>query len=537
MLNFQGTVNRVKSGVAGAAQRVVNAWSAPGGERRRWPPPEDEQRLADYQTYRNLHRGEHETVYVTDGGYSYDDERPYVTVNMAGEITDLMVDRLFGNMPKITAGKGQRAKGKGDNGGQGAKGKGQGGTANGNGNGEGAEHEVDPVADWIDGLITRSNLHSLLIRLATGTSYRGDGALKVRGDKRRGTTITAISPSYLFLTTDPDDTDTITEATIGYLRWREKQAYLFQEIHTPGLIEWALYELRSAGASGTYSYHPEDDRVELNTLDELAGWPDAQATGIDEILIVPIALGGDDEGGIYGRSDYADIIGLQGELNNRVTQEAEILDKHADPFMYGPPSLLNEKGVIDNRNRYVNVNPGEPEPGYLVWDGQLLAVNQQIVRLIQHIVLTAGLSPESFQMDQQGGAESGRALRMRQHRTADAVEMRQIVYGEALARAMSIASKLDRGAPALEPQEINIEWADGLPTDPVEEIEGTSIEVQSQLLSRRTAIQSLHPQWSEERVEEELEEIQGERGASATRIGLGAGIEPVTAETTVASGE
>ena len=92
MLNFQGTVNRVKSGVASAAQRVVNAWSAPGSGRLRWPPPEDEQRLADYQTYRNLYGGEHETVFVADGGYSYDDERPYVTINMAGEITDLMVD-------------------------------------------------------------------------------------------------------------------------------------------------------------------------------------------------------------------------------------------------------------------------------------------------------------------------------------------------------------------------------------------------------------------------------------------------------------
>ncbi len=341
--------------------------------------------------------------------------------------------------------------------------------------------------------------------------------------------ITAVPPSYLFLTPDPDDTDTITEAMIGYLRWDGRQPYLFQEIHTPGLIDWRLYELRSAGASGTYSYDPESDRVELETLEALTGWPDTEKTGVDEILIVPISLGGDDEGTIYGRSDYADIIGLQGELNNRATQEAEILDKHADPFMSGPPSMLDEQGVIDNRNRYISVGPGDEPPSYLVWDGQLLAVNQQIVRIMQHIVLTAGLSPESFQMDQQGGAESGRALRMRQHRTADAVEMRQIIYGQALRRAISIASKL--GGPALEPQEINVEWADGLPADPVEEIEGISIEVQSGLLSKRTAIQSLHPQWSEERVEQELGQIQSDRGASATRIGLGAGIEAVEGDT------
>ncbi|GAH34244.1 unnamed protein product, partial [marine sediment metagenome] len=211
---------------------------------------------------------------------------------------------------------------------------------------------------------------SRLIRLGTGTSYRGDGALKLRRDEKRGVTITTVSPSYLFLTSDPDDTDTITRATIGYLRWREKQAYLFHEIHTPGIIEWALYEVRKAGASGTYSYHLEDDRVPLDTLEELRGWPDLQRTGVKEILIVPIALGGDDEGAIYGRSDYADIIGLQGELNNRVTQEAEILDKHADPWMSGPPSMLDEKGSIDNQSRYISITPGDEPPSYLVWDGQ-----------------------------------------------------------------------------------------------------------------------------------------------------------------------
>lgn len=518
-MDFRGIVNRVQTGVATAGERLVNAWSGRDDGLQRWPPPEDVDRLRRYDTYRNVYHGEHETVYVREGGYSYDDERPYVTVNMAGEITDLMVDRLFGNMPKIT-GPALRAPAPATTG--------FGRQAPSPEEEEAATESAsqDPVAEWIDGLISRSNLHSLLIRLGTGTSYRGDGALKVRQDEKRGLTITAVSPSCLFLKTDPDDTEIISQATIGYLKWREKQAYLFQEIHIPGLIEWALYELRTGGASRTYSYNPEHDRVPLNTLDELAGWPDLRRTGVDEILIVPICLGGDDEGSTYGRSDYADIIGLQGELNNRVTQEAEILDKHADPWLSGPPSMLDEEGVIDNRNRYISIGPGDERPGYLVWDGQLVAVNQQIVRLINHIILTAGLSPESFQVDTAGGAESGRALRMRQHRTADAVGLRQIVYGEALRRVISIGSKLGGAAgAALEPQDINIEWPDGLPADPLEEIERTSLEVQARLLSRRTAIENLHPDWTEERIDEELAQIDGEKQSGERRIGLGAGIQ------------
>ena len=521
-----------------------NSWT-PGSGLVRWPPPEERARLRAYTTYADLYRGEHETVYVRRGGYTYDWTRPYVTVNLCGEITDLMVDRLFGEMPRITAGGREKGTAEGE-------------TANGTADGTGGNgvpplqatasgRTTNGVDDWIDELVTRSGLHSRLIRVATGTSYRGDGALKVRWTKERGVTITSVSPQFLFLETDADDTETIAQATIGYVRWGQvetstaagrmpaprragetgtaqtkRQGYLFLEIHVPGQIAYELYRLRGTAYSGEYSYHPTQDRVPLATLPDLANWPEIQPTGIDQLLIVPIALGADDEGDVYGRSDYADIEGLQGELNNRVTQRAEVLDKHADPWMFGPPSVPDADGNIEQHDRYIQLMKGESAPGYLIWDGSLQAVREEIQDLVQEIVLTAGLSPESFQLVE-GGAESGRALKLRQFRTASAVQMRQIVYGEALQKTVSVASKLavakgETGASSLEPEDVLIVWQDSLPQDRFEEVQTASIEVDSGLASRRTSIRRLHPEMTDAEIEEELARIEEEAAAARPAV-------------------
>lgn len=419
------------------------------------------------------------------------------------------------------------------------EGNGNGGGTAGNGERQAQIAAPDPVAEWIAHLREVSQLDQLLVKLATGTSYRGDGALKVRYDgKRHEILIGTVRPSLLFLEPEEDDSDKLASAMIAYVRWGPDRPYLFQEIHMPGVIENRLYELHG-DLSGEYGFDPAKDRRELTTLEATAHLVDLQATGVDEILIVPIALGGSDDSGIYGRSDYVDIHPLQGELNNRATQRAEILDKHADPWMFGPASLLDEDGALDPMNRYVNVDQGEVPPGYITWDGQLVAVREELRDAVQDIIFTAGLSPESFQL-QEGGAESGRALKLRQHRTASAVRGRQKIYGPAICRAVSLASKLANSTeidsqagslrhevPVLEPEEIGIGWQDGLPEDQSEAVERESAAVMGGLSSKRSAMRRLYADWSDEQIEEELEAIAGERQGGARRIGLGEGIEAV----------
>lgn len=471
-----------------------------------WPPPADRPRLARYRRHQLIYEGEHEQVYVGEGlgdehgTYRYDEHRPYLIDNLSGQITKLFGDRLFG--------EGLRLKGPAEN------------------------AEAD---SWLIHLAEASRFGALWPRLARAVSYRGDGWLKPIYDAdMQDVIVVSVAPSITFVDTRSDDGSEIEQVTIAYVRWGEAKPYLFQEIHTRGEIAYRLYELYG-NLGGEYGYTPDRDRVDLATLEDLAELPDEQETGIDELLMVHIGMGGSDDSGPWGVSDYVDIDSMQGELNNRWTQRGEVLDKHADPPVFGSPELLDEDGEVDIAGKFFPVPPGESPPGYVTWDGHLGPSENEISDLRLSMMRNAGASPESL-MDSGGGAESGRALKLRQGRTGSSVRDRQQVYGPAIQKACSLASRLANSPvvgdmryegtiPELAPSEINLGWGDGLPDDTMQEIEEAGAEIQFGILSPETAIEQRHPDWDEERVQEELSRIAANRPGAVPAPGLNLGSE------------
>lgn len=527
----------------------LNAGSASSGAASgmiAWPPPGDLPRLRAYDRNRLLHDGDHKTVYVTGGKYRYDTDREYVAVNICGEITDLIVDRLFGETVQLRA-TSPAALGDGEPN-EGASG--EGGFADGStgetpvpriedGQGSGG----DGAQAWIDHLAEVSQLDTMLVELGRGVSYRGDGAIKVRYDAdREDVLLSSVSSALLFTETAPGDVTTITAITIAYTvphPQQPKTTLLFQERHTRGRIVYSLHIVQKSRSGGGYRYRPDADRVPLETLPELADLAarldedGGQDTGVDELLIIPIAMGGSDESGVWGRSDYADIDDMQGELNNRVTQIAGIQDKHSDPWMYGPPMFLTEDQKLDPRYKYFSVDRQEQAPGYITWEAQLQHAETAIARLKADMLFTAGLSPESFGLGE-GAAESGRALKLRQHRTASAVRMRQRVYDRALRQAASVASKLansdaidgqvwdGRPIPELEPGEIAIGWNDGLPNDETEAIERAGTALTMGVMSLARAVRTAQPDLSDAEVAAEIEAIRAQKESARPRLAFGA---------------
>ena len=49
----------------------------------------------------------------------------------------------------------------------------------------------------------------------------------------------------------------------------------------------------------------------------------------------------------------------------------------------------------------------------------------------------------------------------------------------------------------------------------------------AKVTSKRSAMKRLHPDWSDEQIEQEIEEIAGDSQSGMRRIGLGEGIEAV----------
>jgi hypothetical protein len=61
----------------------------------------------------------------------------------------------------------------------------------------------------------------------------------------------------------------------------------------------------------------------------------------------------------------------------------------------------------------------------------------------------------------------------------------------------------------------SMERGSELPEDPTEQSQRVVTEVEAKVMSRQTAIEDLHPDWTEERVQEELDRIQAESQADA----------------------
>jgi len=430
-----------------------------------WPPPQDRFRLQRYSRFWQIYEAEHEEVYVTHGKYKYDQSRPFLPINLCGEITDLLADRLFGEDLGIAAPEGD-----------------------------------DATDEFIAHLGATSGLENLWVDMATEISPRGDGILKVRFDAdAQDIRIEYVSPSLYFFTDDDEP-----RPMLAWLLWGgDGKPYLFQEIHGAGSIENRLYELHGDLAGGDYGFTEEKDRKELATIPALEVLPDEQATGVDAPLLVHIALGGGSRQ--WGRSDYADIEHLQGELDNRATQRAEILDKHAYPKLAGPRLYVDESGQVATLDDYIQTESEGQIPQYITWDAQLTAVENEIRDLKADMMLTAGVSPASLQLDEGGAAESGRALKLREHRTASAVRRRQKTYGPAIRAVISLATKLYNSPEAavawspesgevtsLNPEDVTLTWQDGLPSDRTEEIENQALMMASGLTTKRRAMQELH---------------------------------------------
>lgn len=196
---------------------------------------------------------------------------------------------------------------------------------------------------------------------------------------------------------------------------------------------------------------------------------------------------------IYGYDDYMPIDSILSEIMTRVGQISCILDKHANPNMTGPVSMLSvhpETGeyYLESGTFYA-VSPGEEQPKYLTWDGQLSSSFKQLEFLINQLYILSEMGAALLGgQDGSSQAISGAAMRFK--------------MVNPLAKARRISNSLTRPTRQLfsslstnmtyEPAEseaeetesvelpiayskISVLWADGLPDDPRENIENCKL--------------------------------------------------------------
>lgn len=318
--------------------------------------------------------------------------------------------------------------------------------------GESSDHsqQIEDARDYID---FDTKLYAAVIDI----SRYGDAVLRVFLDEEGNKNVTTWEPMEWFPIVSPDSTNRITEHV---LCWREnvsKDTYspkwlLHAQVHYKGYYLYKVFEL--ADMSGRIGAQISSSRV---------------LTGIDMNAVIHLKSFSTTNT-VYGYDDYMPIDSILAELMARIGQISAILDKHADPNITGPASML----AIDpatgeyrlNAGKFYAVSPGEDQPKYMTWEGQLNAAFKQLELLINQLYILSEMGA-ALLGSQQGSSQavSGTAMRFK--------------MVNPLAKARRVANALTRPVrslfstllPEIERKNISVFWSDGLPEDPRENVE------------------------------------------------------------------
>lgn len=274
-----------------------------------------------------------------------------------------------------------------------------------------------------------------------------------------------------------DGTYRISKHCLAWLENRsedsKKDYYLHvqvYDVHTPESIEYYVFHNGSEGS--------KIGKLESKTI---------IATGFTTCPVFnlrPYAVSGT----VFGYDDYVPIDAVLAEIITRVSQISAILDKHADPAMTGPMSMLKKDPRSGEfyleRSKFYGINEDDTPPSYLTWDGQLTAAFSQLEFLINQLYTLSEMGAAiTGGVDSSGNAVSGTAMRFKMVNPLAKARRVTNSLTDPMRKLLSVlCSNLpDIDEETAEPGDgedtklpyghISIQWKDGLPDDPREGLE------------------------------------------------------------------
>lgn len=259
--------------------------------------------------------------------------------------------------------------------------------------------------------------------------------------------------------------------------------------------------------------------VPLTAFEEFADLEEFEDTGLD----IPTLIRWDNVPG--GRSDLYAVMGLLERIDEA---ESLFLDKgrKSVPYVFGDRTLADDNGVVrrtgmiltgsdrmhvemgeEGKSKIEVVQPGLQAQDHKDWSYHLLDM----------ALSTSGYSLATWGRDPSGGqADSGKALKLRQTRTLLQRAAKDRMSRNAIRTAVAISLALSEGAKSVKEFMPEVQLGDGMPEDPIETAQELEILKRSGLMSDYEGVSRLHPDWDEERIEEELERIAA--GKQATQV-------------------
>ncbi len=321
--------------------------------------------------------------------------------------------------------------------------------------------EIKATRDYTD---FDDKLYSTIIDL----SRYGDAIWRVYRDDYDKNTFTVWTPTQWYPIVSQDGANTIT---YHCLCWRENVS---KDASKP---DWKLHVQKHGTAKvdvGSYTYEVYQLTSNGSVITGLISSEEVK-TGFDMCAVTHLRAYAVSNS-VYGFDDYLNIDSIMAEIMARVGQISAILDKHADPSLTGPASMLEQNPTTGEfylkLGKYFAVSQGEDHPEYMTWDGQLDSAFKQLEFLMNQLYILSEMGAALLgSMDGGSNAISGTAMRFK--------------MVNPLAKARRIANALTRPVRLLiskmstdndvDASDISVFWADGLPDDPRENIENAKL--------------------------------------------------------------
>jgi len=290
------------------------------------------------------------------------------------------------------------------------------------------------------------------------------------------------------------------------------------ECHDPGVILHALY-------SGTKSYL--GSRVTLDQSEETADLADvvqlpAELRGGLTTWYVPnVRPNQRNRGSHLGRSDFGgseDLLDGLDEVYSSLMRDVRLSQSRiivpsgtlasGDGRGSGKRLDLDREVFTD-----IDVPPEGMQPTLMQPDIRAERHLLVAVDLVKQIVSKAGYSPQTFGLEIAGRAESGTALRIREERTYRTLSRKRRYNEGALSRAGETLLVIDstvfgRSTPVARPK---IVWRDA--DLGAGELARTLVDLRTaEAASTETRVRTLHPEWNDTKVTDEVARILSESG-------------------------
>ncbi|KYC47865.1 MAG: Phage portal protein, SPP1 Gp6-like [Candidatus Methanofastidiosum methylothiophilum] len=372
--------------------------------------------------------------------------------------------------------------------------------------------------------IQNSKLNALNWRLAVYTGIRGDGIYRLSVRNNR-VFADYVNPSIWF----PDyEGGEITRHIFEWIVEKNGKNYIRREVYEKGRVLNEIYKPKFKDVDLISDENKYDILgTQLDIKEFYPGLEPEISTGVDSFLVYHFK--NDNVEDNFGTSEFADLMPLFDELNNRITQISNILDVHAEPEKFYPESYFEVDNVFyelykkiryifKKRESNVYAIPQEEkiQPFALTWDAKLEACFSEIEFIMDSILSMAEMAPHLVYMKKV--AETENAIRMQLTNTIAKVIRRRMIYEPLFVQMFTdfqdlvYNNELIRGeygdlVVANDPESISIDWGEPIPISERERLEILEKKVKMDAISERRKVREANPELTDDEVETELQEI------------------------------